>query len=283
MGWSLQAQPTDFTVVRLPILFGQFEQAYSIANPAANGSLRRFSVSLLAQQSAFSEISSNTYWLNINEAIGDEYAYHNGALMFWQDNAGDFLKLTRGYLAYSFHKYVGNSYYLAAGVSGGLVNYKFEEYDYAVYNDQTLDANVGIMLHDQDHLQVGLSVGQIVGGHLQPISQVTQLAPYYTLFFINRYTLGISSIELEPKAMYRTVKDATDDKLLSLDAFFSSYLRVGLGIISNDFFIFSLGLDEWQLDFGDQQMAIRFLYNLPIAKDYEQALFELGIRLYRKE
>ena len=206
--------------------------------------------------------------------------------MFYNDQEGKYLNRSRFYLVYAWHTHIFEETKLSLGLSAGAMNYSVKGTPLSGNgSDINPDAAVGIQVYRKS-TWLGLSVNQLFNSEVQPLNEITVLAPYMNISGGSRFSLN-NAIELIPTGSFRTsLTDISQQQYknqLSLNLRMNLFNRLepGLGLHNNEKLVINLALNNLYPAYG--QIGINLSYAFLIRKNttLDTPLFELGIIFHR--
>lgn len=271
-------------VVKYPVRFSQYYNAFAIINPAAAGAYADVELAMGNQRllGNFSNIS--TYYLNANLRLPRKNIYRPTpfsvvGLYVYNDREGKYLNRTRFYASYVWHANISRKMMMSGGFYVGAMNYSVKGTALSGSgSDFAPDGIIGFRLYNEA-FHFGVSYNQIFNSQIQPLMEVANLPPF--LNFTGGFNYFVHhSLIIQP--VYSVLAPVNGDKLLadlSVIAAYKRNLRFILGVHNNNKFITSVEFRNlMDLEHG---LNVALTYSFPLVNTGLTTNFiELGVSFH---
>ena len=256
------------TSERVPVLFGQFNRALGLSNPAYLGSNKKKIEINLANQSligAFSNI--RTYYGQLNYSLKKEDSIpkinHTFGLLFYSDREGSYISNTRIYGSYTIHLPITYRYTLSTGISLGASTINFDNTQSSASSSAIgLDGTIGLWLKS-DNSFVGIAVNQLPQQTIIPLVEKYRLKRHLTVNICRKFYFSPTSY-FAPIVQTRFFTNLQQDldillqMVLDNKVTFGSNLRYKKGIMA------FAGLED--INMGDHHFRLVASYTFPLGR-----------------
>lgn len=164
-----------------PFGFDQFEQSYSLINPAYIGQKGDLGIDLVSQVSGNSRGEVASYFATISYRINKQKEGNPQyiGLNLYADRAGPFLSATRFYGMYAIDIALNDSLTLSGGLAAGGLNYQADPTPRSPGGSAlSADAKGGIWL-DGEKYYIGVSINQALNNRITPFEEPLQLDRHF--------------------------------------------------------------------------------------------------------
>lgn len=282
-GLSLKGQDR---IPQYPVRFTQYYTCYSFLNPAMAGTFSTLELSLGNQRLMGNLSKVSSYYLSANYRItrqtNNRKPFSTVGIILYNDREGKYLNRTRFYALYSWHGTIRNDLKLSGGLQIGGMNYSVKGTPLTGDgSDIGPDASVGVQLYNP-LFHVGVSVNQVFNSEVQPLEEITQLAPF--LNFLGEIKLELSEwLIMKPIVSFqfpiihrderysRNLYDAT--LLFNIQEKFT----IATGIHNNDRLVLTAGLNNLLFTTGNLNVYLSYSFTFKQNTNLSSPLFELGI------
>lgn len=250
-----------------PVQYSQYMRNSSLINPASIGTKSRAEIILGSRNhtGTFSNISS--YFASIDISFKkpqSKKSFSSFGFLTECDREGKYIARTRGYLAYAFHFYAFEGYYVSGGINVGGFNMSVKGTPSTGDKSEfASDANSGIWFYN-DNFYAGISINQIFNGKLQPYQEMSILKTHYQLTAMKKFTIG-SLLAVKPSFLVRSPSylSCNYNADYSLEAEISNFL-FGSSIRHKLGAAFWVGISDLKVGNGKLEAVVS--YNTPFKK-----------------
>jgi type IX secretion system PorP/SprF family membrane protein len=273
-------------VVRYPVRFSQYYNSYPLLNPSAIGSLSKIELSFGNKRllGNFSNIS--TYYFNANLRISPKKGINKPfsalGVLFYNDREGKYLNRSRFYLIYAWHGNLSQKIKFSGGFQIGGFNYAVKGTPLSGDgSDLKPDAAVGLQIYNSN-FHVGISVNQVFNSKVQPLEEITILAPYLNITGDWKYKISEPLLFVPNFAVFIPLSayEKNANKVLvdfNLNLTINQILFVSAGLHNNDMINISAGLGD--ILSSEKKLNIQLTYTFPFAKrtNLNTGFLEIGL------
>ncbi len=164
-----------------PFGFDQFEQSYSLINPAYIGQNGTLGIDLVSQVDGNARGAVASYFTTISYRINKQKnrnPQHIG-LSLYTDRQGPFLSATSFYGMYAIDIALNDTLTLSGGLAAGGLNYQVDPTRRSPGgSDFSADAKGGIWL-DGEEYYIGASINQALNNRITPFEQPLQIDRHF--------------------------------------------------------------------------------------------------------
>jgi hypothetical protein len=255
-------------------------------NPAFAGTFGRFELSLGNQRLLGNLSKVSTYYLNVNYRINRKTSlrkpFSTLGIILNNDREGKYLNRTRFYVLYSWHGTIRNNLRISGGLQIGGMNYSVKGTPLTGDgSDLKPDASVGVQLYNP-YFHLGFSVNQVFNSEVQPLEEITLLAPFINISGESRIKAsewliikpGISfqfPITNHEEKYSKNLYDAT----LRLNI--QEKITVSTGIHNNDRLTIGAGLINMLSTQGNLDVFLSYSFVIKRNTNLNSPLLELGV------
>lgn len=228
----------------------------------------------------------STYYLNANYRITRQTylrkPFSTIGVILYNDREGKYLNRTRFYILYSWHGTIKNELRISGGLQFGGMNYAVKGTPLTGNGaDLKPDASVGIQLYNPV-FHIGFSVNQVFNSEVQPLEEITLLAPFANVLAELRLETT-DWLDLKPIISFQFPFSSKDTKyhknLYDATLLFTiqDKFTLSAGIHNNDRMAFSAGLNNLLSETGNLNIDLSYSFVFKKNTNLSSPLFELGI------
>ncbi|MBA7686300.1 hypothetical protein ES703_94743 [subsurface metagenome] len=273
-------------VVRYPVRFSQYYNCYPLLNPSTAGSYSKLELSLGNQRMLGNFSKIFTYYFNANMRILDRGGlnkpYSTIGVMLYNDREGKYLNLTRFYAIYVWHGNLSERVKFSGGFQIGGMNYNVKGTPLSGDgSDLKPDAAVGVQVYNPS-FHAGISVNQVFNSELQPLEEITVLAPYINITADRKWDFSNLFRFVPCFAMHLplTSQDGIKKKVLidaNLNFTFRERFFVSTGIHNNDILNISAGINDVLSSDGILNIHLTYAFSVFQSAEINTNSLEIGL------
>jgi hypothetical protein len=228
----------------------------------------------------------STYFLNANYRVTRQTSlrkpFSTVGIVLYNDREGKYLNRTRFYALYAWHGTLRNNLKFSGGLQFGGMNYSVKGTPLTGDgSDIKPDASVGIQFYNP-FFHLGFSVNQVFNSELQPLEEVTLLAPFANL--LAEITLNTADwLCVKPSVSFQFPFSQQDERysrnLYDASLLFRMQDRFSVlaGIHNNDRMVFGAGINNLLSASGNLNVYLSYSFVMKKNTNLSSPLFELGV------
>ena len=262
----------------------------SIINPAFTGTAADMEFNMGNQRMLGNLSKISSYYALANYRITGRK--HTGGpfsalgISIYNDQEGKYLNRSRIYLNYAWHANILTNTKISGGLSFGAMNYSVKGTPLSGNgSDLRADAAAGIQVYRKS-FWLGVSVNQLFNSEVQPLQEITVLAPYMNIMTGIKFELG-EKFCVTPSASlrfplsgvsqlrYRNLYD------VNLQVSLLNKIQAGLGFHDNEKMVITLGLENIIPAYGQIDFLLSYAFLVRENSNLSTPLLEIGV-VYRK-
>ena len=273
-------------VVRYPVRFSQYYNSYPLLNPSTAGSFSKLELSFGNKRliGNFSNISS--YYFNANLRISpmkeENKPFSTMGILLYNDREGKYLNRSRFYLIYAWHGNLTQKIKFSGGFQIGGMNYAVKGTPLSGDgSDLKPDAAVGFQIYNHK-FHAGISVNQVFNSKVQPLEEITLLAPYLNITGDWKYEISEPLLFTPNIAVFVPLSayDKNTNNILvdfNLNLTINHILFISAGLHRNDMMNISAGIDD--VLSSEKKLNIQLTYTFPFVKrtNLNTGFLEIGL------
>ncbi len=275
-------------VTKYPVRFTQYLNCYSFLNPANTCQHTDYELAFGSQQmfGAVSHVSASYFSMAMRIRAGNRAEPFSAVSIFLYNNReGKYLNRTRFYTSYAWHTSLSNRLRFAAGLSVGGMNYSVKGTPLSGNgSDIKADGSVGFSFY-YDLFRIDVSVGQVFNSKVQPLEEVTVLAPMMNITALRKFSIDEEYL-LTPSFTARIPfqKDylGNRDPLLDINLMMEFLRRfvISAGIHDNTMALVSAGISRLQIGQGEFGFMISYAFPVLRTSKLKTSFGEIGINYF---
>lgn len=211
----------------------------------------------------FSNLATN--YLTIDKQMRAEgrhtYPFSSAGVFLYNDREGQYLNRGRMFIQYAWHAKLTGKVFISGGLKAGGVNYFVKGTPLSGSGSSwKIDGGVGLSLYTEK-FYMGLAFDQLFNAELQPIDEITVLAPYMMANVFRKFKLS-EKVSLTPNYLIRILSKTGDDlntQSIGIMCDIKNLFHISGGIRTSYGILFAMGMNDLVVGKGSLNVDLSYL------------------------